>query len=83
MISSKAETLRYLTSLLKKSKIENMYYFSVNDWKENERKILADVSKLFKTDIIIRSSATGEDSLISSQAGLYKSVLNINPKKKI
>ncbi len=59
-----------------------MYYFSVNDWKENERKILADVSKLFKTDIIIRSSATGEDSLISSQAGLYKSVLNINPKKK-
>lgn len=82
MISSKAETLRYLAPLLKKSKIENMYYFSVNDWKENERKILADVSKLFKTDIIIRSSATGEDSLISSQAGLYKSVLNINPKKK-
>ena len=65
MISSKAETLRYLAPLLKKSKIENMYHFSVNDWKENERKILADVSKLFKTDIIIRSSATGEDSLIS------------------
>ncbi len=82
MISSKAETLRYLAPLLKKSKIENMYYFSVNNWKENEREILADVSKLFKTDIIIRSSATGEDSLISSQAGLYKSVLNINPKKK-
>ena len=38
MISSKAETLRYLTSLLKKSKIENMYYFSVNDWKENYKK---------------------------------------------
>ena len=50
MISSKAETLRYLAPLLKKSKIENMYYFSVNDWKENEREILADVSKLFKTD---------------------------------
>ena len=38
MISSKAETLRYLASLLKKSKIENMYYFSVNDWKENYKK---------------------------------------------
>ena len=82
MITSKAETLRYLRPLIKKSKIEKIFYFSVLDWRLNKHEIITKISKIFQTDIIIRSSAVGEDSLISSQAGVYTSVLNINPKNK-
>ena len=79
MITSKAETLRYLRPLIKKSKIEKIFYFSVQDWRQNQHQIMTKISKIFQADIIIRSSAVGEDSLISSQAGVYTSVLNINP----
>ena len=82
MITSKAETLRYLKPLIRKSKIEEIFYFSVLDWRLNKHEIITKISKIFQTDIIIRSSAIGEDSLISSQAGVYTSVLNINPKNK-
>ena len=79
MITSKAETLLYLKPLIRKSKIEEIFYFSVLDWRLNKHEIITKISKIFQTDIIIRSSAIGEDSLISSQAGVYTSVLNINP----
>ena len=82
MITSKAETLRYLRPLIKKSKIEKIFYFSVQDWRQNQHQIMTKISKIFQADIIIRSSAVGEDSLISSQAGVYTSVLNVNSKNK-
>ena len=82
MITSKAETLRYLRPLIKKSKIEKIFYFSVQDWRQNQHQIMTKISKIFQADIIIRSSAVGEDSLISSQAGVYTSVLNVNSRNK-
>ena len=82
MITSKAETLIYLKPLIKKSKIEEIFCFSVQDWRQNQHQIITKISKIFQTDIIIRSSAIGEDSLTSSQAGVYTSIANINPKNK-
>ena len=38
-----------------------------------------DISKKFSSRIIVRSSVLGEDSLESSQAGNFQSILNINP----
>ncbi|WP_299290885.1 PEP/pyruvate-binding domain-containing protein [Nitrosopumilus sp.] len=75
---SKVETLKFLENHIKKSKIEKIYDFTVNDWKENKSKIISDIKNKFKAKIIVRSSAAGEDSFEESKAGNYDSVLNVN-----
>jgi hypothetical protein len=75
--------LKLLQNQLKQSKIEKIYDFTVKEWNTNKSLILKNISKKFSNDIIIRSSAKGEDSLEKSQAGNYLSILNVNPKSKI
>ncbi len=82
IFTSKANVLYFLKSKIKKSKIEKLYIFTQNDWLKNKSKILDDISKLFKSNIVIRSSAIGEDSIESSEAGKFESFLNINSKSK-
>ena len=65
-----------LKSKIKKSKIETIYDFTVDKWQKNEKTILKTIFK-FNSTIIVRSSAIGEDSLKSSQAGNFLSVLNV------
>jgi glutamine kinase len=84
--TSKADVLKYLQTKLKKSKIEKIFVFSVNDWKVDKQKIVTEIQSKFKRKkIIIRSSAIGEDSVEKSSAGTYESVLNVktNSKKEI
>ena len=77
--SSKSSTLKFLYKNLKKSKIEKIYDFSVQDWNQNQKNIIKDIQKKFSSsEIIIRSSALGEDSIKKSQAGNYDSILNID-----
>ena len=83
IFSSKADVLNFLNSKTKKSEIEELFYFTVKEWKREPEKIIKEISKLFQKKIIIRSSAIGEDSIFNSQAGSYDSVLNINPRSKI
>ena len=79
---SKSLTLKLLKKQLKKSKIEDIFDFTVEQWINNENLILQKITKSFSTNIIIRSSAIGEDSIEKSQAGNYLSILNIDPKSK-
>ena len=79
---SKSLTLKLLKKQLKKSKIEDIFDFTVEQWINNENLILQKITKSFSTNIIIRSSAIGEDSIEKSQAGNYLSILDINPKSK-
>ena len=79
---SKSLTLKLLKKQLKKSKIEDIFDFIVEQWINNENLILQKITKSFSTNIIIRSSAIGEDSIEKSQAGNYLSILNIDPKSK-
>ena len=44
--------------------------------------VLDKISEQFDSDIIVRSSAQDEDSLEFSKAGIYESILNVNPKIK-
>ena len=83
--SSKSNVLKSLKKSLKKSKIEKIYDFSVSNWVENEKIILDEISNNFQSKIIVRSSAIGEDSVNSSEAGSYESILNVpsNSKNKI
>jgi glutamine kinase len=82
IFTSKANVLFYLESKIRKSKIENLYIFTLNEWSIKKSKILNDISNLFESKIIIRSSAIGEDSVESSEAGKFESYLNINSKSK-
>lgn len=82
IFTSKSNVLKFLKNKIKKSYIESIYDFMVSDWKENESEIISNISKFFTSHIVIRSSAIGEDSKEDSGAGIYESVLNVNPNSK-
>ena len=71
-----------LQKQITKSKIEQMFYFTVHDWNQNRTAILNDIKKIFNDSkhVIVRSSAKGEDSSEKSYAGTYESILNVSPQ---
>ena len=77
--TTKANVLKFLGEKIKKSHIERIFVFTVEDWKNNQDEILDSISETFKEKIIVRSSAIGEDTLKSSGAGKYETVFDINP----
>ena len=79
-LSTKSNTLKFLKSPLKFSSIEKIYDFTVEEWKSNYKQIILNIQSKFKEQIIIRSSAIGEDSKTNSFAGAYDSILNIDTK---
>ena len=83
VFTSKSNILKFLQSRLKYSKIERILDFTVDDWNKNKNQILQQVkSTFYKKKVIIRSSAIGEDSDYSSEAGSYESILNINSSSR-
>ena len=82
LFKTKADTLKQLTELVKQSKIEKIYAFTVEEWQRSRISILKHISSNFNKKIIVRSSAVGEDSTISSKAGSYESILNVNTSSK-
>ena len=83
IFTSKSNILKFLQSRLKYSKIERILDFTVDDWNKNKNQILQQVkSTFYKKKVIIRSSAIGEDSDYSSEAGSYESILNINSSSR-
>ena len=82
LFKTKADTLKQLTELVKQSKIEKIYAFTVKEWQRSQITILKHISSNFNKKIIVRSSAVGEDSTISSKAGSYESILNVNTSSK-
>jgi len=78
ILSTKANTLKALQPVLKHSKIEKTFVFTVMDWNERENEILSQIKKEFSPNtIVIRSSAINEDTYDSSMAGCFHSELNI------
>lgn len=82
VFTSKADVLRYLSKKLTYSKIEKLFDFTISEWNNNDQKILQEITKKFNSTIIIRSSALGEDSMTSSKAGEFLSIMNVNPECK-
>lgn len=83
VFTTKANTLQFLQQKLQKSKIEKLYSFTIRDWEKNSSDIINHIAKNFDSKkIIIRSSAIGEDSIETSQAGTYESVLNVSSRSK-
>ena len=80
--SSKADTLEFFYKRIKKSKIEKLISVSVKEWSKNENAILNKVKHNFSGKIVVRSSARGEDSIDTSQAGKFQTIFNIKSTKK-
>ena len=54
IFDSKANVLKSIKNLIKKSEIEDIYVFKVSDWKKDKKKILTEIQKLFSSKIIIQ-----------------------------
>tara|TARA_Y100001936_G_scaffold20267_1_gene17351 strand:- start:10783 stop:13200 length:2418 start_codon:yes stop_codon:yes gene_type:complete len=80
--TSKSDTLEYLSKNITKSKIEPLISFTINDWKHDKSKILEKLCKQFKKQkVVVRSSALGEDTIETSNAGVFTSILNVMPSR--
>lgn len=81
--STKARTLEAFRPLLKKSKICESVYFTVNDWSNNSHKIIERIQERFGDgNIIVRSSTVNEDRADTTMAGAFHSCMNIDPSSK-
>lgn len=78
IFNSKGETLSELSKRKLIFKIPILNYFTYTEWKIHRTKILNIIKKKYKNKrIVLRSSAIDEDKLKNSNAGKYKSFLNI------
>ena len=80
---SKAKTLENLNGKIQCSNVLPIFVFTINQYKKNKTFILEEIQKKFSSDkIIIRSSAINEDTLLTSNAGHFDSILNVNLNNK-
>jgi hypothetical protein len=80
ILNNKAKTLINLK--LKKSKIPKLKIYTYKNFLKKPKDILEDISNRFNKNIAIRSCSKSEDQKQKSNAGKFKSFLNINPKNK-
>ncbi|RXM78521.1 hypothetical protein DP144_03150 [Clostridium tetani] len=79
LISTKANTLIALKKRLKKSKIEDIYVVTVDEFKKNPKNTCKKIIEKFNgKKIVVRSSSSNEDTFKNSNAGHYDSVLNVD-----
>ena len=80
--SSKAKTLLMLKQHLKTADIIPLFIFNAVDYKNKKEKILDEIQKTFKKNIIIRSSSSKEDTFETSNAGEFVSILDVDTNSR-
>ena len=88
MKATKAETLKDLSLLNKKLKfkIPKIFFFNYKQWLNDRDTVIKKINKKFINELIaIRSSARDEDQKKQSNAGKFRSVMNVpsNNKKQL
>ena len=78
-IFTKANSLKLINEKNKKL-VPKFLFFNKFNYLKNKKKYIRKINKIFKNDIIIRSSAINEDNKKQSNAGHYDSFII---KKKI
>ncbi len=81
-LSSKANTLKDLKKTLNSAEVLPLVKFQIIDYLKNDKKILNNILKKFSQKLIVRSSSISEDKELASNAGKFKSVLNVKPNQK-
>ena len=80
---SKAKTIENLNGKIQFSNVLPIIIFTINQYKKNKTSVLEEIQKKFSSDkLIIRSSAINEDTLLTSNAGHFDSILNVNLNNK-
>jgi len=83
-LSTKANVLNFLETIVKNSHIESIFVIDVKKWNKNKNEILDKIKNHFESSkVIVRSSAIGEDSIEKSEAGRYVSVLNVDSSSNV
>ena len=78
---SKAGTLDALNGLLVHSKLCEQRVVTGRDWKESQHSVITELLDTFADRVlIVRSSASNEDTWGSSMAGAHLSVANVTPE---
>jgi len=79
VLGTKAQTLDRLERLVNRSIIPSQIKFTVGEWKNRPDVLVSDIKRSCgKGLIVVRSSAIGEDSWNSSEAGKFHSELNVD-----
>ncbi|MBR3646008.1 MAG: sugar metabolism cluster protein, partial [Lachnospiraceae bacterium] len=79
IISTKANTRKAMSTLLKESFIEEMYVFVVKEFLSKKEAVIERVKNQFAGQkIVVRSSSTNEDCFRKSNAGHYTSILDVD-----
>jgi choline kinase/phosphohistidine swiveling domain-containing protein len=79
VLGTKAESLERLRPLVRKSRIERVLKITQDEWVSNPQQICDHLRHEFQANpVIVRSSALSEDGWLSSAAGAYESILNVN-----
>ena len=79
LLSTKADTLRYLKEVIKSATIEDMDVFTVGEYENDRERVYRDIRNNFEDcRVIVRSSSRKEDTILSSNAGHFDSVLDVN-----
>ncbi len=77
---TKAETLHSLSKIYPELNIPNVFILIVEQWKQDSDAVLDDIRQYFRgqtKSLAVRSSSEGEDGEKSSNAGAFKSVLQV------
>ncbi len=76
---TKAETLEMLSSVVKKSTVLDLLYFTAEKWQKDAQHLCLKVLLQFGgAPLVVRSSACNEDSANQSLAGAFGSFLNVD-----
>ena len=79
---TKGKTLQMLQHKLSHAQILPIFIFTVDDWIHSKVEVTSKVAKLLGDGPwIVRSSSTSEDNQITSNAGAFVSILDVNIKK--
>ncbi|MBQ7324896.1 MAG: gamma-glutamyl-gamma-aminobutyrate hydrolase family protein [Clostridia bacterium] len=79
ILSTKANTLHALRSMLTLSRIEEMYILKIGDFFADREKVCREIMEQFRgCRIVVRSSSSNEDNMRRSNAGHYRSVLDVD-----
>lgn len=83
---TKGRTLEKLSNALSGNnfKVPTLYNLAVDQWSSNSSEVYSQILKIFKTsdELVVRSSASDEDSNLSTKAGEYDSVLGVSVTDK-
>ena len=72
VFGSKAETLDRLRSLLRRSCVLELLWFTVKEWNIDRNQLIHEIGQKFGSrPVVVRSSARNEDGAAQSQAGAF------------